>query len=407
MGGVETLIGSGEVVGRILHRPRRQWAWQEKSNLPDSNSNQGDQPIVNAADAAPTFDVQAFANHLMRGGAPAGEAKAENATQQGTLQMVRLEDIHHGKRHRYELGDLAGLKESIQANGLLTPVTLTTEMELVSGFRRLKAHQELGYEQILAHVVDLSDPLTAQLEEDRCRQQLNPIEMYDWSETLREKLEDEAWKRRTFGKRIEDAEKKGRVDDLLAGHLGISRPTLRKIKRIMDASRANPGVYDDVVEALRTDRKVDRHYRTFLGRAKPEQTDGPKAGALLLEPDWQEAMSKDAKAARTALARLNAASFMAEGGLVLVPTSLPRLKEATSLVGKLGATWRDSLLGTSPEQGVWLVGVFGRESEIDEAAIKELANGCEGGRDEAWTSLASLTDYPPISVNLMQVVGVS
>ncbi|MCI0663808.1 MAG: ParB N-terminal domain-containing protein, partial [Acidobacteria bacterium] len=49
-----------------------------------------------------------------------------------------------GDRTRKNIGDLVGLKESIQAVGLLHPIVVNSAGELISGLRRMRAFQELG-----------------------------------------------------------------------------------------------------------------------------------------------------------------------------------------------------------------------------------------------------------------------
>lgn len=64
--------------------------------------------------------------------------------QTGTLE-VALDAITVGVRHRKDVGDLEPLMASIAKRGLLQPITLTPELVLVCGWRRLEAMRRLGW----------------------------------------------------------------------------------------------------------------------------------------------------------------------------------------------------------------------------------------------------------------------
>ena len=66
---------------------------------------------------------------------------------------VNINEIKINARIRSENTDVLKLKESIQKVGLLNPIIINEEKELLSGFRRLTAIRELGYETIDAIIV--------------------------------------------------------------------------------------------------------------------------------------------------------------------------------------------------------------------------------------------------------------
>ncbi len=78
--------------------------------------------------------------------------------------LVKISDIKVKKRVRQDLGDLEGLKDSLKSYGLLNPITLNADMELVAGQRRLEAAKGIGWETINAVVLDRSVPKVQQLE---------------------------------------------------------------------------------------------------------------------------------------------------------------------------------------------------------------------------------------------------
>lgn len=66
-----------------------------------------------------------------------------------TINNIRVGD----QRHRHDLGDLDGLAKSIRAVGLLHPVTVDEQGNLLAGARRLAACQSLGWTDIDVRVV--------------------------------------------------------------------------------------------------------------------------------------------------------------------------------------------------------------------------------------------------------------
>jgi ParB family chromosome partitioning protein len=61
--------------------------------------------------------------------------------------------IKVGKRHRRDLGDIAGLAASISDIGLLNPITVDEDGRLLAGARRLVACKQLGWKEIPVNVV--------------------------------------------------------------------------------------------------------------------------------------------------------------------------------------------------------------------------------------------------------------
>jgi ParB family transcriptional regulator, chromosome partitioning protein len=70
---------------------------------------------------------------------------------------VKIDDIKISARIRVENTDIAPLKKSIEEIGLLNPIIVNEENELLSGYRRLTACRELGWEAIDAVVLSTSE----------------------------------------------------------------------------------------------------------------------------------------------------------------------------------------------------------------------------------------------------------
>ena len=66
--------------------------------------------------------------------------------------MRPIDSIVVGERLRKDMGDLEGLARSIAEIGLLHPIIITPDGQLVVGERRLRACKLLGWRTIPVHV---------------------------------------------------------------------------------------------------------------------------------------------------------------------------------------------------------------------------------------------------------------
>jgi len=113
-------------------------------------------------------------------------AQSALAKAEGALRQIPIDQIARNPfqpRKSFNPVELRELQESIQANGLLQPVTVRNApkgkgYELIAGERRLRAATNLGWTEMPAVVKDLSDQevLTLALVENLQRSDLNPIE---------------------------------------------------------------------------------------------------------------------------------------------------------------------------------------------------------------------------------------
>src|SRR5712691_7904677 len=61
----------------------------------------------------------------------------------GRRSAMRVRDISVRGRHRHEMGDVAGLAQTIAARGLLHPIVVRPDGRLIVGERRLAAVKSL------------------------------------------------------------------------------------------------------------------------------------------------------------------------------------------------------------------------------------------------------------------------
>lgn len=96
--------------------------------------------------------------------------------------LVKIDTIKVKKRVRRDLGDVDALKESLRTYGLLNPVTLNKDNELIAGERRLEAAKMLGWTNINAVILDNRTPaeqLELELEENNQRKDFTQEELLE------------------------------------------------------------------------------------------------------------------------------------------------------------------------------------------------------------------------------------
>lgn len=297
----------------------------------------------------------------------------------GELAQVEVSRVVVEGRLRRDL-DVEPLARSLAEIGLAQPILLDRELRLVCGLRRLRAAESLGWQTIAARIVDIDDPMALMIAEDAARKDLNSSEKYAIYMAVRERAQDPEYRRRSFGGRLEEAKKKGRLDEEIGGVLRLSRESLRKLKAVHDAAGVDRERYGDLVAKLDADGRVDRHFRELQKRQG--RGDASRAAAIVIVPGWHALyeIAETAEVGKFAKAHVLAAG--ADDGTVLaVPTSLRGTREAAGLLRQCGAEWRETLLGSgAPNEEVWLLAAFGKKAQIPVEATKLIAEAClQGG----------------------------
>ena len=201
-------------------------------------------------------------------------------------KVLRCELITVNERFRTDTGDLTELKDSIaQCGGLVQPIVVDQNWELVAGYRRLMAYKELGLETIPVRIVATSDSKLLEAHENLYRKNFTPSEAVAVEEYFRS--EEYARSLRAREEAIETANATGAepvapvepVDPPKAGVVAarakaakatnFSPRTLSKVHDILEAAKANPELAPLVEEMNRT-RKVDGIWQRVCGEKAPE-----------------------------------------------------------------------------------------------------------------------------------------
>ncbi|MBW7857614.1 MAG: ParB N-terminal domain-containing protein [Leptonema sp. (in: Bacteria)] len=94
--------------------------------------------------------------------------------------QIRIRDIHIPKRIRDQRVALDDLVESLSEFGLLQPIIVDTENQLIAGFRRLQAARALGWDSIDTRIIEIKtkrDRLLIEIEENSVRRNFDSGEL--------------------------------------------------------------------------------------------------------------------------------------------------------------------------------------------------------------------------------------
>jgi ParB-like chromosome segregation protein Spo0J len=180
------------------------------------------------------------------------------------MTTVPITDIKIGERHRKDLGDIDALAKSINEVGLLQPVVLTPDLELVAGHRRIEALKRLGLAEVPARVLELSpvEMLQAEHDENEVRKNFTPSELVAIGRTLEVEVAKaaEARKRATQAKpgegkvggdlEVTTGNEQAKTRDIVADALGVSGMHYQRAKRVVEAAEADPESFGDLVDQM-------------------------------------------------------------------------------------------------------------------------------------------------------------
>lgn len=190
------------------------------------------------------------------------------------MSSIPLDQIKLTTRHRKELGDITGLAESISTIGLLHPIVLNPDHQVIAGERRLAAVRNLGWSEVSATVIhsleDAGLALQAERDENTCRKDFTTLEAVALGRDL-EKLERPEAKERqkkhggtapgrknTSGKFPEVS---GQTRDKVGAAVGINGKTYSKAKFVATKAEQDPVLYGPIAEEMEKTGKVDPAYK--------------------------------------------------------------------------------------------------------------------------------------------------
>ena len=92
------------------------------------------------------------------------------------METRKLNEIKIGERFRKVIGNLNSLKQSIRDIGLLHPIVIDNEGNLIAGQRRILAFRELGKDEIPVTIINLEKAIRGEHDENSIRKDFIPSE---------------------------------------------------------------------------------------------------------------------------------------------------------------------------------------------------------------------------------------
>jgi len=210
-------------------------------------------------------------------------------------------------RTRKEFGDLKALAASINEVGLLHPIVIDGKNNLIAGERRLRAAALLGWKEVPTRIIAKLDDallaLSAERDENTCREPFRPTEAVAMGERLEKLLKPLAEKRReeTQGRPKNGSKRTAgnlpavsETRDAVGSAVGMSGKTYEAAKSVVEAAKLNP-VLAPVVEEMDRTGNVNRAVTAIRQHKKLSTTpvkvetpgfpDGPFR-CVVIDPPW-------------------------------------------------------------------------------------------------------------------------
>jgi len=277
---------------------------------------------------------------------------------------IPIEDIIIRDRFREDLGNIETLSKSIKSVGLLHPIVVSKDLELIAGRRRIEAYKKLGWKEIPFHIVSLEDLKRGELDENAVRKNFTASEMVAVKRYYEPEFKADAKKRQekhggtapgrpkqnTSGKL---PEVKGDTRDLVAKFSGVSGRTLEKAEDIVEAAEADPDTFGDILEDVDSGKTSISHAHTKINRRKKHKNPPPLPDGIfdviLADPPWQYYFplrgAPDAHyptMTKEDILCLKVPS--AKDSILFLWTTNPHLEEAFDVIREWGFTYKTNLV---------------------------------------------------------------
>lgn len=201
---------------------------------------------------------------------------------------MKLTDIKIGKRFRKDLGDIDALAASIERLGQLQDIVVGPDGQLIAGYRRVKAVQQLGWKTIRAYKAtnldDAIDRLLAERDENTERKAPNPSEAVSIGEAIAKAYKPVAEKaqKKAGGRGKEGGRGKKKTLPVTCGKgkrqareretsaqaakaAGMSQRTYEKAKAVKDSGNA------ELVAEMDQTGKVDKAHKKLQQSTKAKE----------------------------------------------------------------------------------------------------------------------------------------
>lgn len=180
-------------------------------------------------------------------------------------ETIAINKIKINDRYRKDLGNVFTLAQSIKEIGLLHPVVINENNELIAGHRRIEAFKINGMTEIPVHKINLQDILKGEFHENVERKDFTSREKVAIKQAIEPEFKEEANQRISKGGRkhgliykdLANGEESTQVEENLnksrenvARFVNTSHDTLNKLETIIHASEENPDEFGDLPEKI-------------------------------------------------------------------------------------------------------------------------------------------------------------
>jgi N6-adenosine-specific RNA methylase IME4 len=286
----------------------------------------------------------------------------------GSRELRQPSVIKVGDRARKDLGDIGALVRSINdRGGLIQPIVISPDNELIAGARRLAAWQNLkcvfNRDPIPVVVFDPDDPRRAERDENCERKDFTPEEMVQMKRWLQPQLKAAARERQRAapkksragqqdnGSGAERLDKdasggkdesrsspgRGRAADQVAAFVGRDRRTIDKAEAVVDAAERNPEKFGKLRDDMNRTGRVDGPFRRLqvmeqaenIKKAPPGVPMRGPYGTVVIDFPWphEPEMEQEELDARGRSLRPYAAMSIKAGAKFLAEQVKPILKD--------------------------------------------------------------------------------
>ncbi|MFZ0221152.1 MAG: ParB N-terminal domain-containing protein, partial [Candidatus Nitrosopolaris sp.] len=188
---------------------------------------------------------------------------------------VPIDTIKIGSRFRKDLGDTALLAENIREIGLLHPIVINQDRELISGLRRIEAFKLLGKSEIPAHIVNLDDIVKGEISENTQRKDFSWEEIIRIKKVVEPEIKKESEQRmlsgkpsanfaegsgsssntKTTSKNYSENQTRAKVAKYVSLHgKKISHATLATAEKVYDAAQQEPAIFGQIWTDLNSEK---------------------------------------------------------------------------------------------------------------------------------------------------------
>ena len=203
------------------------------------------------------------------------------------MDVLPLSSIQVGSRARKDMGDLQGLADSIKRHGLLHPVVVKSDNTLVAGHRRIEAIRLLGLDVIPVTVIDVTDLLSAERDENAERKDFTPTEAvaiglmieeveFPKAQERKSRLISEARRNNEIGSEVIPSQNP-RTYQVAAKAVGMGGSQYRQAKAVVIAAETDPENFGDLPEQMDTTGNVSGAHREMKSRQSQKAGNGKTA----------------------------------------------------------------------------------------------------------------------------------